>query len=118
MFFPDDITEELVPQKQYFAVILVGMPSCASYVLHTASSGQKDRRWNADKPAAALNPYIPTWFTTSPANHRPANFWFLSNIEMKLWKVVQSQVQLMSNFKFEVPLRWLFQVQIITNIVC
>ena len=26
--------------------------------------------------SAALDPYIPTWLTTSPANHRPANFWF------------------------------------------
>ena len=44
------------------------------------------------------------WLTTSPANHRPANFWFFFfNIEMKLWKVVQPQVQLMSihvNLKF------------------
>ena len=37
---------------------------------------QQDRRWNADKPSATLDPYIPTWLTTSPANHRPANFWF------------------------------------------
>ena len=58
---------------------------------------EQDRRWNADKPSAALDPYIPTWLTTSPANHRPANFWFFFlNIEMKLWKVVQPQVQLMS----------------------
>ena len=40
------------------------------------------------------------------------------NIEMKLWKVVQPQVQLMSiNIKFEVRILWLFQVQIITNII-
>ena len=33
------------------------------------------------------------------------------NIESKLWKVVQPEVQLMSiNFKFEVPILWLFQV--------
>ena len=37
---------------------------------------KQDRRWNADKPSAALDPYIPIWLTTSPANHRPANFWF------------------------------------------
>ena len=43
---------------------------------------------------------------------------FFLNIEMKLWKVVQPQVQLMSiNIKFEVPILWLFQVQIITNII-
>ena len=80
---------------------------------------KQDRRWNADKPSAALDPYIPTWLTTSPANHRPANFWsFFLNIEMKLWKVVQPQVQLMSiNITFEVPILWLFQVQIITNII-
>ena len=79
---------------------------------------EQDRRWNADKPSAALDPYMPTWLTTSPANHRPANFWFFLNIEMKLWKVVQPQVQLMSiNIKFEVPILWLFQEQIITNII-
>ena len=37
---------------------------------------KQDRRWNADKPSAALDPYILTWLTTSPANHRPANFLF------------------------------------------
>ena len=37
---------------------------------------------------------------------------------MKLWKVVQPQVQLMSiNIKFEVPILWLFQEQIITSII-
>ena len=36
---------------------------------------KQDRRWNTDKPTAALDPYIPTWLTTSPANHRPANLW-------------------------------------------
>ena len=25
-------------------------------------------------PSAAFDPYIPTWLTTSPANHKPANF--------------------------------------------
>ena len=36
---------------------------------------------------------------------------------MKLWKVVQPQVQLMSiNIKFEVPILWLFQ-ELITNII-
>ena len=85
---------------------------------HIAKYIIQDRRWNADKPSAALDPYMPTWLTTSPANHRPANFWFFLNIEMKLWKVVQPQVQLMSiNIKFEVPILWLFQEQIITNII-
>ena len=82
----------------------------------------QDRRWNADKPSAALDPYIPTWLSTSPANHRPANFSFFIfiffYIQRKLWKVVQPQVQLMSiNFKFEVPILWLFQVQIIIYII-
>ena len=37
---------------------------------------------------------------------------------MKLWKVVQPQVQLMSsNIKYEVHILWFFQVQIITNII-
>ena len=80
---------------------------------------RQDRRWKADKPSAALDPYIPTWLTTSPANHRPTNFWFFFfYIQRKLWKVVQPQVQLMSiNFKFEVPILWLFKVQIIINII-
>ena len=82
---------------------------------------EQDRRWNTEKPSAALDPYIPTWLTTSPANHRPANFWFFFfffYIQRKLWKVVQPQVQLMSiNFKFEVPILWLFQVQIIIKII-
>ena len=71
----------------------------------------QDRRWNADKPSAALDPYIPTWLTTSPANHRPANFWiFFLNIGRKLWKVVQSQVELMkTNSKFEAPILWFFR---------
>ena len=71
---------------------------------------EQDRRWNADKPSAALDPYIPTWLTTSPANHRPANFWiFFLNIGRKLWKVVQSQVELMkTNLKFEAPILWFF----------
>ena len=108
-----------VENLYYKTIIYVDIP----YRLWTecASMGNywQDRRWNADKPSAALDPYIPTWLTTSPANHRPANFWFfLLNIEMKLWKVVQPQVQLMSiNIKFEVPILWLFQVQIITNII-
>ena len=74
------------------------------------SSTKQDRRWNADKPSAALDPYIPTWLTTSPANHRPANFWiFFLNIGRKLWKVVQSQVELMkTNLKFEAPILWFF----------
>ena len=43
---------------------------------------------------------------------------FFLNIEMKLWKVVQPQVQRMSsNIKYEVPILWFFQVQIITNII-
>ena len=43
---------------------------------------------------------------------------FFLNIEMKLWKVVQPQVQLMSsNIKYEVPILWFFQVQIVTNII-
>ena len=46
---------------------------------------EQDRRWNADKPSAALDPYIPTWLTTSPANHRPANFWLFL---FKHWKEI------------------------------
>ena len=68
-----------------------------SWCFSDQSYPKQDRRWNADKPSAALDPYIPTWLTTSPANHRPANFWFFFfYIQRKLWKVVQPQVQLMS----------------------
>ena len=80
-------------------------------MLQTNEKIRQDRRWNADKPSAALDPYIPTWLTTSPANHRPANFWiFFLNIGRKLWKVVQSQVELMkTNSKFEAPILWFFK---------
>ena len=36
---------------------------------------QQDRRWNAEQPSATLDPQSPTWLTTSPTNHRLANFW-------------------------------------------
>ena len=94
------------------------LPSCTRVCLHDEIAMQhftkhslQDRRWNADKPSAALDPYIPTWLTTSPANHRPANFWiFFLNIGRKLWKVVQSQVELMkTNSKFEAPILWFFK---------
>ena len=50
----------------------------------------QDRRWNADKPSAALDPYIPTWLTTSSANHRPTNFWksFFFFFFLKHWKEI------------------------------
>ena len=81
---------------------------------------RQDRRWNADKPSAALDPYIPTWLTTSSANRRPANFWkpffFFENIGRKLWKVVQSQVELMwINFKFEALIHSLILEEQINN---
>ena len=71
-------------------------------------------RWKADKLLAALYPYIRTWLTTSPANHRPANFWkcffFFLNTERKLWKVVQSQAELMRiKCKFEAPILRFFK---------
>ena len=48
---------------------------------------KQDQRWNADKPSAALDPYIQPW----------------------LWKVLQSQVGLMkTNFKCEAPILWFF----------
>ena len=91
----------------------------ANAVLILGAQYKQDRRWNADKPSAALDPYIPIWLTTSPANHRPANFsFFFFYIQRKLGKVVQPQVQLWGiKFKFEVPILWLFQVQIIISII-
>ena len=47
---------------------------------------EQDRRWNADKPPAALDTYIPTWLTISPANHRPANIWNI--FFFKHWKEI------------------------------
>ena len=38
---------------------------------------EQDRRWNADQPLTTFVPYSSTWLTTSPTNHRPANFWKL-----------------------------------------
>ena len=71
---------------------------------------QQDWRWNADKPSAALDPYIPTWLTTLPANQTCQLLIFFLNIGRKLWKVVQSQVELMkTNFKFEAPILWFFK---------
>ena len=51
---------------------------------------KQDRRWNADKPLAALDPYILTWWTTSPANHRPANFW--KSFFLKHWNEIVKSV--------------------------
>ena len=52
---------------------------------------KQDRRWNADKPSATLDPYIPIWLTTSPANQRPANFW-KKKILSKHWKEIVKSV--------------------------
>ena len=82
---------------------------------------KQDRRWNADKPSAALDPYIPTWLATSSANHRPANFW-KSFFFLKHWKeIVKSgaisgwtdadQFQILSSHSL------IFEVQIITYII-
>ena len=35
---------------------------------------KQDRRWNAEKPSATLDPLISTRLTTLPTNHRSANF--------------------------------------------
>ena len=84
--------------------------------------GKQDRRWNADKPSAALDPYIPTWLTTSSANHRPANFWKSFFFFLKHWKeIVKSgaiscwtdvdQFQIWSSHSL------ILEVQIITDII-
>ena len=51
------------------------VPNYPSHLGIAAYQKIQDRRWNADKPSAALDPYIPIWLTTSPAYQRPANFW-------------------------------------------
>ena len=37
-----------------------------------------------------LDPYIPTWLTTAPANHRPANFWKKQNKKQHWNEIVKS----------------------------
>ena len=106
---------------------------------------KQERRWNAEQHSAFLDPKIPTWLTTWPANNRPANFWkskclmvqldatmwqylhhcaplfalhgndFFFYIERKLWKVVQSQVGLM-RINFKFEAP-ILQVQIIIYII-
>ena len=49
--------------------------SALEFCLSCTNWTKQDRRWNADKPSAALDPNIPIWLTTSPAYQRPANFW-------------------------------------------
>ena len=65
--------------------------------IHMGHTGAKqDWRWNTEKPSATLDPWIPTWLSTSPTNHRPANFWkfqkpiFFKHFMKRNWKVVQS----------------------------
>ena len=65
--------------------------------MHTIISAQQHQHWNAEKPSTILDPSTTTWLSTSPTNHRPANFWKLKKKnfiqtfrEKKLWKVVQS----------------------------
>ena len=73
----------------------------------TYNTIKQDRRWNADKPSAALDPCIPTWSTTSPANYRPANFW--KTFFLKHWKEIVKSGAISGwtdedKFKFEVSL--------------
>ena len=61
-------------------------------MVHKAGvGGKQDRPWNADKPSAALDPYIPIWLTTSPANQRPANVWIFF---FEHWKEIVKSVAL------------------------
>ena len=59
-----------IPEGQYWPRV-----KSSDYSIQIECQTKQDRRWNADKPSAAFDPYIPTWLTTSSANHRPANFW-------------------------------------------
>ena len=78
-----------------------------SYEVSCDGKRKQDRRWNADKPSATLDAYIPIRVILSPANHRPAQL-----LKMSLFF---TQVELMRiNFRFEAPI---IQVQIITYII-
>ena len=68
-------TVEQITRRRWFET--------SSHSLWRHCNVKQDRRWNADKPSAALDPYILTWLTTSPANHRPANFWFFFFLTLK-----------------------------------
>ena len=84
------------------------------YSRDVRNMAKQDWRWNTDKPSATLDPSIPIRLTISPANHRSANFWIFSTFTLKLWKVMQSQVELMRiNLKFEVHI---IQVQILPTL--
>ena len=85
---------------------------------------QQDRRWNADKPSAALDPYIPTWLTTSSTNHRPANFWksFFFFFFLKHWKEIVKSSAIscwtdVDQFQIWSSHSLILEVQIITDII-
>ena len=82
----------------------------------------QDRRWNADKPSAALDSYIPTWLTTSSANHRPANFWKSFFFFLKHWKEIVKSGAISCWTDVDQFQIWRFhslilEVQIMTNII-
>ena len=82
----------------------------------------QDRRWNADKPSAALDPYIPTWLTTSSANHRPANFLKSFFFFLKHWKEIVKSGAISCWTDVDQFQIWSFhslilEVQIITDII-
>ena len=84
--------------------------------------GEQDRRWNADKPSAALDPYIPTWLTTSSTNHRPANFWKSFFFFLKHWKEIVKSCAISCWTDVDQFQIWSFhslilEVQIITDII-
>ena len=84
--------------------------------------GKQDRRWNADKPSAALDPYIPTWLTTSSANHRPANFWKSFFFFLKHWKEIVKSGAIscwtdVDQFQIWSSQSLILEVQIITDII-
>ena len=84
---------------------------------------QQDRRWNADKPSAALDPYIPTWLINHFVRQSyPCQFLKIFFIFLKHWKeIVKSgaiscwtdvdQFQIWSSHSL------ILEVQIITDII-
>ena len=87
--------------------ILIKVPI---YITRAELSFIQDRRWNADKPSTALDPYIPTWPLRQPIIDLPTFKIFFLNTGKKLWKVVQSQVELMRiNVKFEASILRFFK---------
>ena len=73
----------------------------------------QDRHWNAEKPSATLDPWIPTSINHFASQSQTCEPFCIFLHWKRIVKIGQSQVELMRiNFKFEAPI---LQVHIITD---